>query len=308
MTTTSSFMDRMLPFQVEGLDVRGRLVRLGPLLDDMCRGHDYPAPVATMLSEAAALALVLSSALKYDGLFTLQVQSDGPVGLMVVDVTSEGHVRGHARFDHDKVLAVAGQDGAVVPRLLGAGHMAFTVDQGPDTDRYQGIVALEGATLTDCAHAYFRQSEQMETAIQITARDGKAGHAAGALMIQRLPDQDTGQNGGGDAGDDAWRRAVVLMSSLSTEELLDGKLDGETVLFRLYHEDGVRVFPPLGLAHVCRCSRERVGRTLKSFPRDEIMELAEDGGGDAGRRVTVTCEFCKTVYAFAESDLDALFA
>ena len=300
---TPPFQDQVRPFQVEGLDVRGRIVRLGPLLDDMCRGHDYPAPVRALLGEVAALALVLASALKYDGIFTLQIQGSGPVGLVVVDVTSAGDMRGHARFDAARLAGLGDIAAAPVPRLLGAGHMAFTVDQGPDTDRYQGITGLEGATLSECAHGYFRQSEQMETAILLAADAATEGTHAGALMVQRLPGTAAA---GADIDEDAWRRAVVLMSSLTSAELLDGGLNSETLLYRLYHEDGVRLFDLHDVRHKCRCSQGRVAQTLKSFPRAEIMELADKDAD--GHSVRVDCEFCKASYVFSEADLDALFA
>lgn len=294
----SSFLDAVRPFQVEGLDVRGRVVRLGPLLGAMQTAHDYPPEVATMLSETAALAVVLASGLKYDGLFTLQIQGSGPIALVVVDVTSEGAMRGYARFDADGVARADEAAGGRVPKYLGTGHMAFTVDQGRDMDRYQGIVALEGADLAACAQAYFQQSEQMETAILLVGR----GETAGALMVQRLP----GETGAADDREEAWRRAVILMSSTSADELLDPALDAETLLYRLYHEDGVRVFQPKALAHACRCSGEKVATTLKSFPEVEIRDLLEDGPD--GPHVTVTCEFCKAAYVFGEDDLGRLFA
>lgn len=303
MTAEPSFDDLVQPFQVEGLGVRGRLVRLGPALEAVLGGHDYPAAVAGMLAETLSLAAVLASGLKYDGIFTLQTQGDGPLGMMVADVTSEGALRGYARFDGER-LASAKDDGSPVPRLLGAGHMAFTVDQGPDTERYQGITRLEGATMADCAHTYFRQSEQLETAIAIAARPETQGAdeapspaRSAALMIQRLP-----KSGGiDDIDDDDWRRAVVLMSTTKPEELLDPALSPADLLLRLYHQEGVRVYRTRPLRHACRCSREKVESTLASFPRDEVVAMADDG------KVVVTCEFCKTEYVFDEAALDALW-
>lgn len=288
--------DVMQPFQIESLGVRGRLVRLGPALEAMLAPHDYPVVVAGILGEMLALAAVLAGGLKYDGVFSLQTRSDGPINMMVTDVTSDGGMRGYARFDADAVERAAASDGGLIPRLLGSGHLAFTVDQGPDTERYQGITSLEGATLTDCAHNYFRQSEQLATAVVLAGSDSGSDARAAALVVQRLPRP-------GDLPpeeDEPWRRAVILMSSVTTEELLDGALAPNDVLYRLYHQEGVRVYKPRSLAHTCRCSRDRVARTLASFPGHDIADMKVDG------RIIVTCEFCKNRYEFDDDSLAAL--
>ncbi|MCP5367584.1 MAG: Hsp33 family molecular chaperone HslO [Hyphomicrobiales bacterium] len=286
MSTTT---DLIQPFQIEGLNIRGRLVRLGATLARGLRGHDYPPPVAGMVGEGMALAAVLAGGLKYDGIFSFQIQGDGPLGLLVTDVTSGGDLRGYARFDAAAVAA-AGDDGGTVPRLFGAGHMAFTVDQGPNTERYQGVTELSGASLGDCAHNYFRQSEQLDTALTLAARTGDAPSSAG-LMLQRLPGAGMGDLDA-EERDEQWRRAVILMASVTADELLDPGLDPNRLLFNLFNEDGVRVFEPRPLRFRCRCSRHRVVNTLRSFPAREVREMAEDG------RITVTCEFCKADYLF----------
>ena len=293
--------DLVQPFQVETLGVRGRLVRLGPALDSILGGHGYPDPVAAMLAETLSLAAALAGGLKYDGIFTLQTQGDGPLGMMVADVTSDGAMRGYARFDEARLASAAGTGGPV-PRLLGAGHMAFTVDQGPDTERYQGITELEGATLADCAHVYFRQSEQLETAITLAFTPTPEGARAGALMVQRMPISDDEASNDSEAADEDWRRAVILMSTTGAGELLDTALAPADLLYRLFHQEGVRVYRTRPLRHDCRCSREKVERTLASFPREEVEAMAEDG------KVTVTCEFCKAAYVYGDVELAALYA
>ncbi len=301
MQHVSSFGDYVQPFQIEAPGLRGRLVRLGPAVDAVLTPHHYPAPVAAMLAEALAMSAVLASGLKYDGVFTVQVQGDGPVGLMIVDVTSDGGMRGYARFDAERLRASGAEPENPVPRLLGAGHMAFTVDQGPNTDRYQGITALEGATLGDCAHAYFRQSEQMETAMALCASDMTAPGAnprAAALMIQRLPAPAAFEP----EAEDDWRRAVILMSSVNPAELLDVALGPADILYRLFHEDGVRVYRQRPLRHQCRCSRDKVERTLRAFAEPEVRAMAEED------RLSVTCEFCMSTFVFEEHDLDALWS
>ena len=293
--TVTANTDIAQTFQLDGLDVRGRFVRLGPALAQVLDAHNYPDQVADMLAETLTLGAVLASALKYDGLFTLQVQSDGPISLLVADLTSDGALRGYARFDAEKVAHAATQTGARVPRLLGAGHLAFTVDQGADMERYQGITALEGSTLAVCAQTYFRTSEQLETAIYM-ATDIKSPARSGAVMVQRMPSHLVTDE---DEAEDGWRRAVALMASLSPEEALDPELASDDLLFRLYHEDGVRAYPPQALEHRCRCSQDKVSTTLKSFPRAEIV-------GDDGH-AQVVCEFCKASYDFSPADLDDLF-
>lgn len=302
-----SFADAVQPFQVEGAGVRGRLVRLGPALDSILGAHDYPAPAAGLLAQAVTLAALLASAFKYEGVFTLQAQGDGPIGLMVADVTGQGAVRGYARVDRDRLAMLAGAAGAPVPRLLGAGNLSFTIDQGPDTERYQGIVALEGARLAECVQSYFRQSEQLETAIVVAetcsagthAAEAGASRRAAALMVQRLP-----PNGAEDTDDaeENWRRVVTLASSVTAAELLDDRIGPADILYRLFHEDGVRVYRSRPLKHACRCSRAKVERTLGSFPQAEIESFAVEGV------VEVTCEFCGTRYRYDGAALARLYA
>lgn len=298
MQRSNVFGDYVQPFQIENVGVRGRLVRLGSAVDTVMEAHNYPPDVAGMLAETLAMTAVLASGLKYDGVFTLQMHGDGPVGLMVADITSDGSMRAYARVDEDRLRPSGAGAEAPVPRLLGAGHMAFTVDQGPETDRYQGITSLEGSTLTDCAHTYFRQSEQLDTALTLCASDmSMPGRRAAGLVLQRLPpagplDLDA---------DDDWRRAVILMSSVTAAEMLEPSLQPAALLYRLFHEDGVRVFRQRPLRHHCRCSRTRVERTLRAFPRTDLEEMAEDG------IIRVTCEFCKAEYVFDEQALDRLF-
>lgn len=296
--------DIVRPFQIDPFRLRGRLVRLGPALDSILTRHDYPEPVAAMLGEAIALAVALSGALKYEGVFTLQTKGDGPIRMMVADVTTSGILRGYAQFDKAK-LEELGRDAALsVPRLLGAGYLALTVDQGEHTERYQGIVALEGASLAECVHHYFRQSEQVEAGIKVAVerrawRSGPPAWRAGALMIERLPKAEGGI-ASREAEDDGWRRAMILMSTSTAGELLDPELPPEDLLFRLFHEEGVRAYKPHDLKAGCRCSRERVETMLKALGPGEVGNLKVDG------RLEVTCEFCSAVYVFAEEDIAAL--
>jgi molecular chaperone Hsp33 len=296
--------DLVQPFRIDPFALRGRLVRLGPTIDRILSQHAYPEPVAAMLGEAITLAVVLAGALKYEGIFTLQTKGDGPIRLMVADVSTSGALRGYAQYDAAKLEAA--QTGATVlsvPRLLGSGYIAFTVDQGEDTDRYQGIVELAGATLAECAQHYFRQSEQIQAGIKLSV--GRAGARgtwrAGGLMLQRVPPEG-GYGVIADDVEDGWRRAMVLMSSATAEELVDPGLAPHRLLFRLFHEDGVRVYDTHPLEARCRCSRERIEGVLRLFSTDELEEMRKEGA------TTVTCEFCNQSYVFGEADLDRIRA
>ena len=305
--------DRALPFQLDALGVRGRLVRLSHVLDEIIERHGYPLAVARPLAEAMVLCATLATSLKYDGIFTLQISGDGPIRLLVTDLTTDGALRGYAQFDSWKLAVALGSgnedapDG-YVPKLFGQGRLAFTVDQGQHTERYQGVVPLEGATLADCAHTYFRQSEQLPTGIKISARreaseSGHRWHAA-ALMVQQMPELDAGRiDIDQEQREDDWRRAVILLASATEAEMLDPALPGTKLLYRLFHQEKPRQFEPRAFAARCRCSRERIDRVLQSIKREELDDLRDRTG-----RVAVKCEFCSTEYNYDDRDLDRIYA
>lgn len=285
----------------------GRLSRLGPLVDDVLGRHDYPEPVATLLAEALALTAALAAALKFNGIFTFQIQSKGPVSLLVVDITTKDdgetyEMRGYAKYDEARMAAAGDVRGAA---LLGEGYLALTVDRGPQSERYQGLVELEGETLAECAQHYFRQSQQMDAAIMLSAArlggesESDGAWRAGAIMVQRIADDPTPQPSSDD-GEDPWRRVMMLMATGTDAEMLDPGLPAEGYLFRLFHEEGVRVTEPRRLARGCRCSVERIEHVLKQFPHEEIADLSIDGA------VVVTCEFCSEVYRFDPATLNPL--
>lgn len=301
--------DMIQPFMIERTGIRGRLVRAGPVVDTILRRHDYPEPVARLLGEMLALAGLLSAMLKFDGIFTLQTSGDGPVSLLVVDFTSDGQVRGYAQYDADRLAGVdldPRAENAEVIRLLGAGRLAFTVDHAGANERYQGIVELQGRTLADCLQHYFQQSEQIASGIRLTAEkvtegDGVARWRAGGLLLQRLPEEAGASDLEGVDAEDAWRRAVILMSSCTNAELSAPDVTPHELLYRLFHEDGVRVYTPKELSDRCRCSREKVERVLTTMAMDDIADLKADDG-----TVQVTCQFCNRLYAFGDADLAAL--
>ncbi|MEM6491172.1 MAG: Hsp33 family molecular chaperone HslO [Pseudomonadota bacterium] len=318
MSLTTEADDRVLPFHIDGADVRGRLVRLGPALDAILTAHAYPRPVQALLGEAVTLSALLAGMLKYEGVFTLQIRGAGPVDLLVCDATSGGDLRGYARFDADApdlvdlsadAAAAARRDADVArqetSRLLGKGHLAFTVDQGAHTQRYQGVVALDGPTLVDCVHHYFDQSEQLRARFRVAVGEalspgGGGGWRAGGVAVQKLPPATTNYAPeDGPPEDEGFNRARILMESATADELLDPAPAPDRLLYRLFHEDGVRVFPAAPLSQNCRCSRGKLLAALARLPAADRAEIAEPGA------VEVQCEFCNTEYVFTPDELES---
>jgi len=292
--------DQVQPFLIESSGIRGRLLRLESVCDRILSRHAYPEPVARLLAEMLALCGGLASLIKYDGVFTLQASGDGPLRMLVVDVTSEGEMRGYAGFDDKAVAELSARSGGspTVPQLFGKGHLAFTVDQGTYSQRYQGIVELTGDRLADCLQHYFMQSEQLQSGIVLAAGQRGEHWVSAALVLQRLPEEAVHVI----EDEDEWRRAMILQASVREDELLDDKLALNDLLFRLFHEEGVRVFEPRRLVERCRCSQEKLEDVLRTMPREELEELKVE---DA---VEVTCQFCTAVYRFRDADLERIFA
>jgi molecular chaperone Hsp33 len=288
------------PFQLEQSALRGRLVRLGDLVDRVLTRHDYPEPVSRLLGELFVLAATLAGGLKFQGTFSLQVRSAGPVSLMIADCTNDGAMRGYAKFDAARV-AEALQ--ANLRDLLGDGQLVLTVDQSEHGQAYQGIVELDGDTLTECMQAYFRQSEQLKTGLKIAVDRVEEGSQrrwrAGGIMVQRLAEQVA--EGREAQMEEDWRRTMLLLGSATEGELVDPHLAPERLLLRLFHEEGVRVFQPLGLCFRCRCSRRRVEVMLRRFPADDLDDMKQADGD-----LVVTCEFCNSAFRFGEAELARL--
>jgi molecular chaperone Hsp33 len=311
--------DSVLPFAVEALDVRGRVARLGESLNVILAQHAYPDVVARLVGEAAALTVLLGTALKFEGRFQLQTRTDGPVEMVIVDFEAPDKLRALARFDAERVAQgqAQGADGAA---LMGAGHLALTIDRGPDMSRYQGVVELDGGGFEEAAHRYFRQSEQIPTLVRLAVAESVTGSGsnwrAGGLLAQFLPDSPERRRAAdiapGDAPqgavapeplpeDDAWSEAKALAGTVEDHELVDPTLSSERLLYRLFHERGVRVFTPEPVRHQCRCSRERMAGMLRSFSREERREMIGEDG-----RIGVTCEFCSRHHSFEPAEFDAV--
>jgi molecular chaperone Hsp33 len=304
--------DLVLPFQTVTSRMIGRVVRLGTVADTILKGHDYPVPVSEALGQSVALAALLGTSLNFDGRLIIQTKSDGPLSFFVVQFETPGRVRGYASFDKDRIDGLTRGDGQGA--LLGNGHFAMTIDPGEGKERYQGIVPLAGEGVTEAAEAYFRQSEQLPTFIRLAvarhyASSGQADRGwhwrAGGILVQHVApeaaslaeSEEDEDNLLGDR-DDHWQRVRMLAATVEDHELTDPTLSPEELLYRLFHEEGVRVMPKREIAAECRCSRERVLTFLKGFGADELSDMREPDG-----RIGVTCEFCSTKYRFAAEDL-----
>lgn len=308
--------DAVVPFQVANLDARGRAVQLGATLDDILSRHDYPEPVAKLLAEAIVLTVLLGTSLKFDGKFIFQSQSNGPVDMLVVDFRTPNSVRAYARYDEERLAEAMAAHKTSQEELMGSGTLALTVDQGEYTQRYQGIVALDGSNLEEVAKTYFRQSEQIPTDVRLSVakliergEDGKPVEQwrAGGLIVQFLPDSElrmrqrdlpAGDEPNVDEDDDNlvedddWAEIKALVATIESSELTDPQVGAERLLYRLFHERGVRVFDAVAVNDDCSCSREKIAGVLSGFTAEEITDSIEEG------MISVTCEFCSTQYEF----------
>lgn len=291
--------DAALPFQIADTAVRGRVVKLGASIDAILSVHPFPEPVLELIGEAVALVALMGASLKFDGKLIFQARGDGPVTMLVADYTAGGAVRATASVHKEIAPGMRG-----LGDLMGKGHIAITIDQGPDMDRYQGVTPIEGASLAAAAVGYFSQSEQIPTAVKLAVgRIGRPGERAlwraGGVMAQFVP----GEGGARQRGEAAlkgpeelevWDRAAILLETTQADELLDPSVPPETLLYRLYHEDGVRVFAPTRVTAACGCNAEKIAAVLSRYSVDELSDMVEEG------EIRVGCEFCRRIYAFDE--------
>jgi molecular chaperone Hsp33 len=287
------------PFFLPGRPVRGRLVRLGPLADALLTRHQNHPVVTALTGQALALTAALATALKFRGSFSLQAKGDGALPMLLADCTESGALRGYARADADKLDALlAAEDSPSAAALLGHGYLAFSVDQGPDRERHQGIVSIEGDTLADMALHYFQTSEQLQCTVRLACAKTPLGWRAGALILERVareggldPEMDD------DAQTESWRTATALAATLKESELLDDTLQPDRLLFNLFGTEGVAADRNRALAYGCRCSRARLSGILETFPKDDLDHMAV--GGD----IVMTCEFCNLDFRFGRDEV-----
>jgi molecular chaperone Hsp33 len=309
MTAGGTPDDRVLPFSTVKSKALGRLVRLGPMVDEMLGRHNYPDTVNEVLGEAIALAAMLGTTLKFDGDLIIQTKTDGPINMLVVNYATPGRIRAHASFDATRIAAASSKAQTQHGELLGSGYLALTIDPGRGMERYQGVVALEGQDLASAAHQSFRQSEQLPTYIRLAvARHQVRGERpdswqwrAGGLMVQHVTPvgghdlQDDQEEFLLGEEDDDWRRVQFLAETVEDHEILDPMLAPERLLYRLFHEEGVRAADSRPLESFCKCSQVRIQSLLRSFKSEELTDLRDDDGN-----IVVTCEFCNRTYRFEE--------
>jgi molecular chaperone Hsp33 len=287
------------PFFLPRRPVRGRLVRLGKLADALLTRHPNHPVVTRLAGQSLALAASLSTALKFRGSFSVQAKGDGAVPMLLADCTDTGALRGYARCTQDKLDAVLRTTAnPTAEQLLGAGYLAFTVDQGPDENRHQGIVAIQGDSLADMALHYFRTSEQLRCSVHLACEQSDDGWRAGALILEKI----AGAGGidptlDSDAQEESWRTATILAATLTDAELLDDNLPPERLLYRLFHTEGVATDRARALSYGCRCSRARLVGILEGFPSDDLDHMAVDGD------IIMTCEFCNYDFRFPRNDV-----
>jgi molecular chaperone Hsp33 len=295
--------DAVIIFRTERSDVHGRLVRLGAVADKVLSAHAMPEVASETLGEALVLAALLGSALPGDGNISVQTKTDGVVSVLYADCEAPGKLRGYARFDAETLTALAEGGQKLDPgSVLGDGYLAITIDQGDATERYQGVIALDGGPLHMGAAAYFESRESLPTFVRLAVARHYAGGQAGlpatmrwrggGIMMQRL--KSSVEND----GDDPWLRVRMLTATIEDHELLDPTLAPERLLLRLFHEEGVVIERIVPLAAYCKCSRDRIINVLASFGRDELADMHDETG-----KISVKCEFCAATYAVDPSEI-----
>lgn len=285
--------DRVLSFTIPSRDARGRVVRLGPVLDTVLSAHAYPPPILHLLAEALVLTALIGSLLKDDqGQLTMQAQTEaGVVDLLVCDYRG-GELRGYVRHDADR-LAALGPNPSLYA-LFGQGYLAMTFDLATSGERYQGIVPLEGTSLAQACESYFAQSEQVPTLIRVAVRHDRQGCVGSGLLVQHLPDGEEGRERLHVQHDHPhWEHVKVLAGSLRHDELVDPDLSLEDLIWRLFHDEGeVRVLPGHPLSRGCRCNVAHYQAVLAKFPEDQLAEMRDDQG-----QIVVDCAFCSKLFA-----------
>lgn len=302
MTDTSlEITDNLVTvFQLDGTDTRGRAVHMGEALQQAIGTKRYPDDVAKLLGEAMMLAAIVARALKFEGRLIIQCHgtNKGAVSLLMADCTTGGNIRGYARWDEEQLrLLKLDNRNPGADTLLGGGTFSMTIDQGPDMDQYQGLAEIKGASLAESAEHYFAQSEQIPTCMklacgQVQVPGGEPTWRGGGIMIQRI----AGDNARGGT-DDGWTTAKALFDTVTDAELIDPDLSQDDLLYRLFHENGVRIIDRAPVTAQCACSRKRLAATLKSFDKSALEDMAESG------EIVANCEFCSESYVFPLAEI-----
>lgn len=304
---TNYHSDFIQPFLIDHSAIRGRLVRLEGVLDNVLRAHKYPRQVSMLLAEQMVIAALLSATLTGDGILTVQAKGKGPVKLLVVDVMADGVMRGYADIDEEALKALIGRTRKQrsMMELMGEGYLAVTLDPGGGGERYQGIVELLGDTLSEAFKGYFVQSQQAEIAVHVHIAAPDKHHKlwrGGGIIIERMP-----LEGGKDKQstpeeqEDLWKRTILFMRTLKDSEMLNTHITPQNLLYRLFNEDGVWVYKLQPLTFGCRCSRERVKNVLSTIPQEELLDSLDSKG-----KLKVHCQFCNKTEVFTRKQITLL--
>ncbi|GAA0321206.1 Hsp33 family molecular chaperone [Sphingomonas oligophenolica] len=292
-------LDRALGFTIPARHARGRVVRLGPVLDEILAAHAYPPPIEALLAEALTLTALIGSTLKdAGGQLTLQTQTEnGVVKLLVCDYRG-GELRGYIQYDEEALAAAP--TSPTLFALFGTGYLAITFDQAATGERYQGIVPLDGTTLADAAQSYFVQSEQIPTLVRLGVARGEDGtHVSGGLFLQHLPEGEDGRERLHTRLDHPeWEHVALLGATMGADELADRALPLESLIWRLFNEeDEVRLLPGILLARGCRCSPDYIASVLAKFPPEDQRAMADKDG-----MIVVDCAFCARKFPVPVAD------
>ncbi len=296
-------MDVVSSFQLENATVRGRVTKLGDLtIDSILKRHDYPKWAAEVLGEALALAVMTAATVKVAGRIMVQAEGDGPIKLLVAEARTDGHMRGYVRLNDEKwakLVETHKDEKPKIPELIGAGVMGLIIIQDQEnTQPYQGIVPIEGDTLAECAQHYFNQSEQIPTCVQLAVEQipedgGTVRWRAGGMVIQKVANDDARSD-----TEEDWNTARALFDTVSDDELTSENVTSSDLLYRLFHEEGVRVEMPLELIDKCPCSADRFIKTLAGMPKAEIVDLANEEA-----ELVADCQFCGRIYRIPTEDV-----
>ena len=300
MNKKNLITDVIIPFRLEKLGLRGRLINLNSTITEIINTHNYHKSVSSLLVQQLALASAFSSMLKIDGTFTLQIKGDGPINLLLSEIDSKGNIRGYAKYDKNKIIENEKfYLDMIKPSidLIGSGTFIWSVDQGPDTEIYQGIVPIEGNTLAECAESYFLKSEQLLTSIKIDldyqrSKNKDEWNIAG-IILQSIPEHSNKHNNNFNEKSfkDEWLKLNLYLSTIKKKELFDSLINPIDFLYKLFWEDKVWVYSSFYIKSLCRCSSNKIIKFIKSLPNDKIDNIRDENG-----KVVVKCEYCRKEY------------
>lgn len=296
--------DLVLPFMIESSSLSGRFVRLGTSIHNIISGHRYPEIVSKLLGELVVLSAMVGTMLKFNGIFSIQIQGSGAVPFLASDYTSAGDLRGYAKIKDKKILKQFNtkkleHDG--IEAIFGNGYVVITMESTGERP-YQAVIPLEGSSLTECITGYFRKSDQLDTILEVRVDKINNKWRAGGVVVQKIAHEGgrkadiQNKNKTPEEKEEAWNTAAVLLKTVTKKELLDKKLSPEDLLFRLFNEEGIRVFEPVPVQAKCRCSRERMAAALTHIPKEELESLKKNG------KIEMSCHFCGRKESFGEGE------